>query len=277
MKKVKLFPAALTLSTVFIIVAKAPFSSAQPTEAYNLSKVTELNGLFENKKYQNQWQLVFSSIESYKKHVDRKQFLQRVYDEQTKNVSSERDKILSVLSYVQSRLYATHFVPIDENKKAILDPLILHDIRWSSCGQANRFLVDLLAVGGHDARLLQLNGHVAASVKLDGEWRFLDADALTSGIYIKNKNGDLATIYEVSNQPELSINTPINWEVNVINGTVTKLSTYQSLNVFKSVEYKFRGKKLTTPFFYIKNTKSENFTYENRYYGWNYLDAEVVD
>ncbi len=142
----------------------------------------DIRGRFEEIDYADQRQLRFFNLVNYKQSVHRRDLLSELYSSLVRGASNEEGKILSILSYVQKVFIQPKFVPIDENGTAVYEPLILLDIRWPSCGQTNRVLVDLLQAGGRTAEMLQLNGHVAATVQINGDWKFLDGDALTNGL-----------------------------------------------------------------------------------------------
>lgn len=210
---------------------------------------------------------------AYRPEVDRRDWLASLYEKLTKGLKDEEAQVLAVLKHVQARMVPPLWAPLDQHsRQMILDPLALYDLRLAGCGQTNRLLVDVLEAGGFKAYPLQLNGHVAAAVWLDGDWRYLDADTQSFGFVMRGANGKIVTVAELHENPDISRNVPMMVEVvqfRAVRGLqpVTDIDTFGSLRIFDRHTYEQYGQ---TPFLWVRNEGEESFTRKRSDYGWGF-------
>lgn len=216
--------------------------------------------------------LILKGVENYKQDINREAHLRDIYKKIVSSVETDEEgKIIAVVNFVQFQMAPPSFPPIDADKQAITDPLVLLELGLGGCGQTNRLLVDILNANGHTANVLQLNGHVAAAVLLKQSWRFLDADALSLGLQIRNLDNELITIEEILENPALTHNVQLYSEVTALRASTTGelentiANTYGSLKTFEAKKYG----DIKTPYFIVKEDVPD-FSLTGQYYGWEY-------
>jgi len=148
-----------------------------------------------------------------------------------------------------------------ENGQAIYDPYWILKNQIAHCGQTNRLLVDGLNVAGFTARVVQLKAHVAAEVWLDGAWRFLDADWLNLGQFVRNEDGSLPSAEQIHKTPKLlnGLMPGLEFKLYPIN-VMDHLST-EPYDMMFSVK----------PYYYVKTATAAQE--KNEYFGWNYNET----
>jgi hypothetical protein len=191
---------------------------------------------------------------------DRRLILKTLFSIVTKDEVTDQGRVEAWICYIQNRV--AHFpkdAPLLENGMAIFDPYWILKNRMGHCGQINRVVVDGLAAMGFKTRVVQLVNHVAAEVWLDGAWRFLDADGLSFGQFVKHKDGTFASAEEIYKNPKL------------LDGLVPFIhfrmhGNRQNYQETLLLEYKECFSK--KPYHYYKTATEEQE--KNEYYGWNY-------
>lgn len=141
---------------------------------------------------------VFLPAASIDLTVDRRLLLQQLFSRVT---AAEPDPIEAWVEYLQDRVAHPTTPPMHEWGINVYDPLWILENRLAWCGQINRVLVDGLLIAGFDARMVQLNGHQAAEVWLDGQWRYLDADF--ANVWIRKPDGTIPSAQEIHDDPSL--------------------------------------------------------------------------
>jgi hypothetical protein len=227
-------------------------------ETYDLQEIDDLCEKFNDSKYITNTGLIFSNIEKYKSSINFDIYLKHLAESLTVNCNDKLSKIKRIVYYVQTTFKHSFRPILDEDAISISNPLILLDLKMGHCGQVNKLLVDLLNALGFKAKLLKLNRHIAASVKFNNEWRFLDGDCLSHGQIIKNENNEIASVKDVLTNPILTMNTLTNIKNDVFLNKFSAPLTFQERKVFQGAT------------FIEKNTRDRKFNTSNRYYGWNF-------
>ncbi|MCW5906318.1 MAG: hypothetical protein KIS94_00520 [Chitinophagales bacterium] len=80
------------------------------------------------------------------------------------------------------------------------DPLrLLNSFETGLCDDRNAALTQLFRLGGLQARLQHLSGHLVAEVFYDAQWHMFDADW---GVYFQNNQHEIASVDYISKNPE---------------------------------------------------------------------------
>lgn len=185
--------------------------------------------------------------------------------------ASTPDEIVTrLVDYLRTAIYHPLYAPIDENGTAVYDPIWVLSNRLGHCGQTNRVLVDMLAAVGYQARLVQLTGHVAAEVYYEGDWHYLDADALAAGDEIRDANGDIPSAAEIAADLTLVAHIDAYSEADNYPVSVIQHPPFDYASTFVPTTYG----AFTTPYAYLKTATAGQMM--NRYYGWNYYQTVQI-
>ena len=141
-----------------------------------------------------------------------REFLQLLWHRLTWGLDSNEESALVALRYVQSHFYHPVHEQVwepPENKRLLFDPWMLTAIGAGRCGQVNRFLIDLCAVGNIPGRLLQFHNHQGAELYFDGAWHYLDASIMRGGAVVRSPEGPIASIQQILKNRELVHGIPV--------------------------------------------------------------------
>ena len=192
--------------------------------------------------------------------LNRRDILKQLFAHVTSQETNDIKRVEAWVRYLQDRIAHPKHAPLHKNGQAIYDPLWIIKNRLGHCGQTNRVLVDGLAAVGIKARLVQLKAHVAAEAWLDGQWRFLDADWLNLGQFVRHKDGSIPSANEIHLNPSLLKGLRPGLEFRMYVVDVWNKQTEPYARMFS-----------TQPFYYIKT--ATNKQEKNPYYGWNYYQT----
>lgn len=161
---------------------------------------------------------------------------------------------------MQDRIAHPKWAPLLDNGQAIYDPYWILKNQIAHCGQTNRVVVDGLNAAGFKARVVQLKSHVAAEVWLDGAWRFLDADWLDLGQFVRREDGSIPSADEIHKNPKLlsGLMPGLEFKLYPIDVMPPGAEPY---DVMLSVK----------PYYYVKTATPEQE--KNEYFGWNYYET----
>ena len=192
--------------------------------------------------------------------IDRHELLKAIFKSVSSKETTEQGKVEAWVRYLQDRIVHPKEAPLLENGQAIYDPLWILKNQIAQCGQTNRVLVDGLEAAGYQARLVQLKAHVAAEVFLDGAWRFLDADWLGLGQFVRKSDGTLPSAYEIYKNRGLlkGIHPGLEFKLYPVNVLPLDSPSYEEMFT-------------TRPYYYVKTATVEQL--KNEYYGWNYYET----
>lgn len=142
-------------------------------------------------------------VSDFETPLNRTKFLKYVFAIVTAGYKTDEDKIAAWVHYLEDRTAGPLYTPIMSNGQMISDPYWILKHRLGQCGQINRVVVDGLAAAGYTARLVQLDGHVAAEGFFDGRWHFLDADILSFGEIVHTPTGEIPSAEKIYENPKL--------------------------------------------------------------------------
>ncbi|MEO1250239.1 MAG: transglutaminase-like domain-containing protein [Pseudomonadota bacterium] len=192
--------------------------------------------------------------------IDRRAILSTLFERLTANAATDTEKVEIWVRYLQDRVAHPRTCPLLENGQAIYDPLWILENRLGQCGQTNRVVVDGLLAAEFEARVVQLNRHVAAEVWLDGQWRYLDANWLNLGQFVRKADGSWPSAAEIHANPALVANMRPG----------TEYALYAA-DVLGGAQGSYARAFEEEPYYYVKTATSEEE--KNIYYGWNYYDT----
>lgn len=224
------------------------------------------------------------------------EWLRSVVKSVTSGQSTDADVGMRWTTWLQNVTCHSCYPPIDEQGQMITHPMILLQDRRMHCGQSARLIVDGLSAVGIHARLLQLNGHVAAEFFSGSEWILAEADILGHGQFVRDDTGSLAGLDAIQRHPEIlkSVQPYTRRSCWMVRGewvragkrsgitsndgqNLTKsMRAYASADsrwasVFQSVVVTMGDRELETPFVIEKTSQGSGL--DNRYYGWGSYKA----
>jgi hypothetical protein len=199
--------------------------------------------------------------------VDRRTVLAAVFDQVTRGCWTNTERHLAVLKFLHKAGNHTLLQPTWPDRTGVFDPLVLLELGEMRCGQVNRLAVDLFAAAGFGGRLVQAAGHVGAEVYYDSGWHYFDATFGGNGESVRNPDGTIPSVAELSETPERIDGLTVHWEPDYRNGFwATRGWPYPSWNYFSAWAYAETGGRPTV---YVK-TATPCQERESRHYGWEY-------
>ena len=170
--------------------------------------------------------------------VRRGPVLRAIFDAVTAGATSNTDKHLTVLAFLQrASNHSPVLQPIDPDGKVVVDPLVLLELSEMRCGHVARVAVGLYSAAGYPARVVQLGAHVIAEVHYDGGWHYLDADLFGGGGVVRNPDGTIPSVARLSHTPDLIDAVPALWEPDYRNAIPTASLRYPSFHYFSRRAY----------------------------------------
>ena len=209
------------------------------------------------------------SIEASLRQVDRPTALRHVFSAVTRTASSETERHLLVLAFLQHAIQHGLLQPLHRDRTAVFDPLVLLELGEGACGHYARVAADLYEAAGYPSRLVQCGGHVLAEVRYDGGWHYLDADLFGNGDSVRLPDGSIPSFAALQRTPYAIDALPAWWKPDHKNRLRKDPTEYPSAYYFGRSTY------TTPPLLYIKHT---GLTSAQRaaFNGWNHYDT-VVD
>lgn len=202
--------------------------------------------------------------------TDRSKWLKGLVLFITDRYDTRRSKAVAWVRFLQNQIYNSKYTPRLTNKQAVYDPKWLIENRIGACGQTNRIVVDGLSLINIESRVVQVKDHVVAEAYWNGEWHYLDADAMDFGRVVIDVDGTIPSVLEIMMKPELIDGTSYNYESQV-RSLLNNAAAFPASQVFKRIEY--LGKML--PYAYIKTATPDQE--KNEYYGWNYYKTIAIE
>jgi hypothetical protein len=216
------------------------------------------------------------SHDELKTTVDRRAFLRELVERVVASATSDQGRVELWTRWLPDHMAHPPRPPLDTQGQAVYDPLWLLRTRVGHCGQTNRLLIDGLDAIGYKVRLVQFTGHVGAEVHFDGGWRYIDADILDNGAFIRKRDGTLASGKEITEDLSLLDGVTPFEEIRRytppgdLGPAVDEPTSKAWLRRQFSERVVYDG--FTTPFVWVKTATREQEN--NVYFGWNYYRAE---
>ena len=212
--------------------------------------------------------------------VDRGQFLSRLFEEITVGRVGVAERVFAVERFC--RRYFTHGLTPNRTTDGvwILDPLVNYQARFLQCSEVNRLMLDILAAGDIEGRLVILSAHQAAEARVDGRWVYLDADLFGFAQRPLNCSGEPASVAEIYRDPAIADRLVANSEFQFLHqalGTVFGATLYAG-SVFRELQDPLPGRP-RIPSIVLKRGSLPDWN-EMPGYGWRGTisrDHEVLD
>lgn len=132
----------------------------------------------------------------------------------TARARGEEEAFVALYAFVQQAVFRD---PVCQPVDAAGDPaapLVTLFTGRGRCGHAARLLLALCGHAGLEGRILQLERHVAAEIRVDGVWALADADAFKNGVLPRDGEGGLLTRETLRAQPwRIDAAAPTGWMV----------------------------------------------------------------
>ena len=141
--------------------------------------------------------------------VDRVALLREIFPLICGFAQSDGDRIVACVKFAQLRFHH-HFAgqPMLSETRPLTDPIMALLFGACRCGNAARFLVDILGLNGFKARLIVGACHTSAEVWLDGKWRLIDASLYPPGVVPLGQDGGILSLDEALANPDLLNRAP---------------------------------------------------------------------
>jgi hypothetical protein len=184
----------------------------------------------------------------------------------TRRAETDAERIEAWTAFVQRHLLHPTRAPLMDNGQAVYDPATILRTRLAHCGQVSRTLADGLDLMGFKTRVVQLKNHIGTEVWHAGQWRYLDADWLEAGVFIRKPDGSIPSAAEIHRAPSLLDGVPIG----------TEFQTYPASALADESVVVYRGgldaykDAFSVPPRYIVKTATAEQESASPYYGWNY-------
>lgn len=224
--------------------------------------------------------LLFSDVFSVQ------EILVDIFHKITQGYEGAKEKFLACLGFTQKHFYHPFAgQPMEVKNHMVFDPIASLLLGQGRCGVAARFLIDLLMLNGYDARLITAACHTSAEVLIEDKWVLADASLYPPGIYPCNDKGELLSLSEAIQNPELLDLVPsyINYHHSYIEKFLSRYpETYEAIGhylqqpilpsvAFFGAEYFIeRGRKIRC---YKKSQVPRLWTKHNNF-GWSDLHEE---
>jgi hypothetical protein len=279
------------IAIIAILFVPTVVSADTCPDVDNLSALTTIPEITNLTEYHSQTIVPSSELATT---CDQHALLAELFGKVTRNATTETQKVEMWVTYLQNVTYYSCYPPLDAEGIMVTSPLWLLKNRNMQCGQIARLAVDGFNAGGMNARVIQLNSHVAGEVVADGRWRYFDADAMGIGEFIRNPNGEIASVEDILNNRSLTAGIVLYPRISrqpscykgssgTTSGKNSASSAFTYTSVFDPHQYsitipnphksmldlrEYVNDSITTPCVIEKTAMPAQES--NRFYGWNY-------
>lgn len=230
-----------------------PFSEIDPVYDYDFAKL--------------------KAVEQRLSGVSRSLALQAIFRKITAGARTPTEKHLNVVKFLQQAMYHNPYIqPMYPDGAPVTDPLVLLELGEMRCGQVARLAVDLFAAGGYRGRLVQLGAHTIAEVYYNRGWHYVDVDLFGNGETVRNADGSIPSVAELSQVPQRIDALGAYWEPNYKNDVPLGGSYYPAYFYFSrslwDAQEAGRGP------YVVRKTASYYQQRTSKYYGWERMAME---
>lgn len=259
-------PSARFIAALTVIMMSSVAYAEQPISITQLASGPNVLAVIDAAALESRARIPESDIDT---SVDRRAFLRDLFHRVTSG-SSTSEHVESWVRFLQDRIAHPAWPPMHDETTMVTDPIWILSHRLGQCGQTNRVLVDGLLSVGIPARVVQLAAHVAAEAYYDGQWRFLDADWLNLGQFVRKADGTIPSTAEIYADLSLLDNVKPNLEFDLYPTKVTHPENFQP---YKEMFRHVRLGAYTTPFYLVKTATPEQE--HDLTYGWKFYRVET--
>lgn len=208
-------------------------------------------------------------VEAINLSIDRRKYLSDLFYEVTHG-ENDQEIVESWVTYLQKNIAHSAYAPMHPNGVMLTDPVWIMENRVAQCGQTNRVMIDGLSVVGYKTRLVQLKAHIAGEVWLDGAWRFIDADWLHDGQFIRKPDGSLASARDIVEDRSLLEGIDQNSEFRRYPVDIGWRDHQRYEDMFEPTRI---TEELITPWYRVKTATPEQE--KDLTFGWDYYKVET--
>ncbi len=204
--------------------------------------------------------------------IDRRAVLKQIFDVVTEGLVNDTEKHVAILNFLQeASVHSPYLQPMYEDRTTVTDPLVLLALNEMRCGHVAMVAVDLFEAGGYRGRLVQLGGHIIAEIEYGQKWHYLDADLFGGGDVVRNANGTIPSVAQLSALPSRIDAIPSYSEALLGPGGGGKVlagftAPYPSFFYFGRAAYTDLPR-------YVWKSGSPEASAASRYYGWEYVQS----
>jgi hypothetical protein len=173
-------------------------------------------------------------------HINRPKALLAIFDKITKGATTNSEKHLKLLNFIQRASYHTEVISSYSAGDWVYDPLVLLELGDMWCTQGAILAIDLFGSAGYPGRLVQLANHQIAEIYYDGDWHYFDTDSFGNGETILDASGNIPSVAEMSKTDYQKLDTlPAFQESLVMDCTASspEQKYYPSYSYFSSQAY----------------------------------------
>jgi hypothetical protein len=199
--------------------------------------------------------------------VIRSQALLGIFNKLTAGATTNTEKHLRVLQFVQELTFHSDLVPTYPDGEGVDDPLTLIELGDMWCGQGAKLAIDLFSVAGYPARMFQLGDHQVAEIYYDGGWHYFDTDVFGNGESVFKPDGTIPSVAELSQgQYYQRLDALASYQESVVKdclGPSRREELYPSFLYFSANAYQHEH-----PGYYYKTASPEVADADTLQYGW---------
>ncbi len=175
--------------------------------------------------------------------VDRERALRKIFEQVTSDADSNTEKHVAVADFLSKAIrhgrlnptYRETYLrePVEHpSLLRVMDPLVLLELSEGGSGRVAAVAVDLWRAAGLEARQVRLGLGTVAELFYDGGWHYLDANIFSGAEMIRNPDGTIPSLAELSRTP-LAIDRLASHIEPTIDGRLTVTSPrYPSFSYF---------------------------------------------
>ncbi len=160
-------------------------------------------------------------VERWLEGVDRERVLAAIFEQVTAGARADVDRHVALADFLARAIhhgplnptYRERFlrrVAVSPSALKVEDPLVLLELGEGWCGRAAAVAVDLWRAAGMEGRRVRLGRHIVAELRYDGGWHYLDTDLFGGAEMVRNPDGTIPSLAELSRTP-LAIDRPASW------------------------------------------------------------------
>jgi SAM-dependent methyltransferase len=136
--------------------------------------------------------------------ASRRQSLVRLYRLLTAGCGSEAETFMAITHFARTGFFHGDGDVLLSDGEWCNDPLYNLTSELLQCSELARLVIDLFATAGTEARLVLLNEHQTAELRLGDAWRCLDADMVRFRQEIVRPDGKGPSVIEIWREPALA-------------------------------------------------------------------------
>lgn len=200
--------------------------------------------------------------------VGRATALRAIFQKVTAGARTDTEKHLKLIKFLhQASFHNGYIQPMYPDGQMVTDPLVLLELGEMRCGHVARVAVDLFAAAGYKGRLVALDAHTIAEVYYGGRWHYVDADLFGNGEVVRNPDGSIPSVAELSQNPWRIDQLAAYWEPTCNNTMQLGGSAYPSYFYFSRALWNAQQSGRAP--YVVRKVASATQSQYSRFYGWD--------